>query len=472
VTLRQIVRRYVQHILALVAMVGLAVSVALYVAVHERLRFPWQGQTRIFAEFENAQAVTAGQGQTVDVAGVKVGEIGGVTLENGRAVVELDIQSHVPGGMYRNAHLQLRPKTGLNDMAVEMDPGTPDPSLPASGKLHDGDRLPIESTRPNVNSDQVLASLDADTRQFLEILVNAGGTGLRGRGAQLRALLKATQPTFARSMRIARAVADRRAKVRRLVSNLRLLAHAGATKDRQLASLVDSSSAVFGTFARRDADLQAAVGQLPSALHATRSALAATHGLALDARPALAQLLPVARELAPALVQARPLLRDATPVVRGGIRPLVRHAIPLLQRLGPSVKLIDRSTPGLIDAGHALNHIVNEAAYNPPGPEEGYLFWLPWFAHDSNSVLSIDDAHGAVFRGLVLFGCTTAGQLLAANPALQPILSLPLCPASPPMPKAAPPAKLAREARVEGRRLDRFYRGRAAAQAKSRGGAR
>ena len=49
-TLRQIVRRYVQHILALVAMVGLAVSVALYVAVHERLRFPWQGQTRIFAE--------------------------------------------------------------------------------------------------------------------------------------------------------------------------------------------------------------------------------------------------------------------------------------------------------------------------------------------------------------------------------------------------------------------------------------
>ena len=454
-TIRQVLRRYLQHVIAMIAMVGLALAVALYVSVHERLRFPWQHQTRIFAEFENAQAVTAGQGQTVDVAGVKVGEIGGVRLENGRALVELDIQSSVPGGMYRNAHLQLRPKTGLNDMAVEMDPGTPDPSLPDRGRLHDGDRLPIESTRPNVNPDQVLASLDSDTRQFLEVFVNAGATGLRGRGADLRAVLKATQPTFQQSTRIARAVADRRAKVRRLISNLRLLAHATGSKDRELASLVGSSSTVFGTLARRDADLQSAIGQLPGALAATRNALVATHGLALDARPALARLLPVADQLAPALVEARPLLRDATPVVRDDVRPLVREAIPLFQRLGPSVRLIDHVTPGLIDAGRALNHVVNELAYNPPGSEEGYLFWLPWFTHNSNSSLSIGDAHGAAFRGLVLFGCSTVGQLVTVVPPLQPILSLPVCPASSMArrPKAGSPAKLAHDARVQGKPL-------------------
>ena len=65
------------HLAALFAMIVLSAAVSLYVAVHERLRFPWQEETRIYAEFENAQSVTPGQGQTVDVAGVEVGEIGG-----------------------------------------------------------------------------------------------------------------------------------------------------------------------------------------------------------------------------------------------------------------------------------------------------------------------------------------------------------------------------------------------------------
>src|SRR5205807_914152 len=89
----------------------------------------------------NLQAAT-GQGQTVDVAGVQVGDIGGVTLKNGIAVVRMNLTSGDLGHVYRNAHLQLRPKTGLNDMAIEMDPGHPDPALPDGGRLHEGDTLP------------------------------------------------------------------------------------------------------------------------------------------------------------------------------------------------------------------------------------------------------------------------------------------------------------------------------------------
>ena len=250
---REMLRRYMGHILAMIAMVLLSGAVTLYVSVHERLRFPWQRETTIYAQFENAQSVAPGQGQTVDVAGVQVGEIGGVTLKNGVAVVRMNLTSDALGPVYRNAHLQLRPKTGLNDMAIEMDPGRPDPSLPDKGPLHDGDHLPIENTRPNVNSDEMLAALDADTRQYLAAFVDAGGQGLRGRGADLRRVLQASQPTFARSARIGRAVADRRAKVRRLVTNLKRLAFAAAVKDKELGRLVDSSSAIFGTIASRDA---------------------------------------------------------------------------------------------------------------------------------------------------------------------------------------------------------------------------
>ncbi|MEA2307988.1 MAG: phospholipid/cholesterol/gamma-HCH transport system substrate-binding protein [Thermoleophilaceae bacterium] len=442
---REMLRMYMGHILALTGMIVLSLAVSIYVVRQERLRFPWEHETRIYAEFENAQSVTPGQGQTVDVAGVQVGEIGGVKLENGHALVQMNLTSDDLGPVYRNAHLQLRPKTGLNDMAIEMDPGRPDPSLPRAGRLKDGDRLPIANTRPNVNPDQVLAALDTDTRRYLSAFVNAGGPGLDGRGAALRRVLRASQPTLARGRRVAQAVADRREKVKRLVANLRVLAHASASKDRELASLVDASSAVFTTLGHRDADLQAAIERLPGALHATRTALTATRGLAVDAAPALTRLRPLARELAGDLVAARPLLREATPVVRNGLRPLVRETTPLLAELRPSVARLERVTPPLVEVGHVANRAVNELGFNPKGPEEGYLYWLAWYIHDGNSVLSVEDAHGVAWRGLVMFGCSTLGQVLAANPALAPIAALPLCPATPKKAaKSGTPAQLLR----------------------------
>jgi phospholipid/cholesterol/gamma-HCH transport system substrate-binding protein len=428
---REMLRMYAPYLAALAGMIVLSAAVSIYVVRHERLRFPWEHQTRIYAEFESAQSVTPGQGQTVNVAGVQVGEIGGVELVDGRAIVQMNLTSDDLGPVYRNARLQLRPKTGLNDMAIEMDPGKPDPSLPKRGELSDGDRLPIANTRPNVNPDQVLAALDTDTRRYLSAFVNAGGPGLEGRGKDLRRVLRATQPTFAQGRRIAKAIADRRDRVKRLVANLRVLARASASKDRELASLVDASSAVFTTLGNRDADLQAAVERAPGALHAARTALAATRGLAIDAGPAITALRPLARELAPDMVAARPLLRDATPVVRNGLRPLVREATPLLADLRPSVARLERVTPPLVEVGDVANRAVNELGYNPPGPEEGYLFWLAWYIHDGNSVLSVEDAHGVAWRGLVMFGCSTLGQVLSANPALAPIAALPLCPASP-----------------------------------------
>src|SRR4051794_15656979 len=109
---REMLRMYAPYIGALAAMILLSVAVSLYVIVHERFRFPWQHQTTIYAQFENAQSVTPGQGQTVDVAGVQVGEIGGVELKNGRAVVQMNLTSDDLGPVYRSARLQLRPKTG------------------------------------------------------------------------------------------------------------------------------------------------------------------------------------------------------------------------------------------------------------------------------------------------------------------------------------------------------------------------
>jgi phospholipid/cholesterol/gamma-HCH transport system substrate-binding protein len=407
---------------AICAFMAIAAVVAAYILDHQRLRWPWEDVVRIEAEFSTGQAVSPGQGQSVTVAGVKVGEIGRVWLEEGRALLRLDLE---PGAVdvYRDARLALKPKTGLNDMSVQLDPGTP-----GTGRVEDGDRIGIGRTEVNVNPDEVLGALDADTRRYLQLAVGAGGQGLRNRGEGLRALLRSSQPTLEQGARVAGAVADRRRKLRRLVTNLHRLSAAAAEKDDDLARLVTAASATVGTLAEREAELGAAVERMPSALSATRGALADVRALAVEAAPALDELRPAARELDPALEGVRPLLRDARPILRDDLRPLVREAGPLLAELRPALGDLNAVTPPLQRVGRVLNHVANELGYNPPGREEGYLFWLAWFSHNANSILSIEDAHGVAWRGLVQVGCSSIGDIAGTARYFELLRRLPLCP--------------------------------------------
>ena len=434
-------RRSLVELLAIIALVLVALPISAYILDHQRLRWPWENVVTLEAEFRNAQAVAPGQGQTVTVAGVEVGEIKKVETEDGLAVVTVELDPDEVGPVYRNASMYLRPKTGLNDMTIQLDPGRPDPRLENGGQLADGDRIGVEQTTTNVNPDEVLSHLDLDTRRYLAVFANAGGQGLKGRGPDLRALLEATQPTLEQSARVSRAIADRREKLRRLVHNLRVLSHAAAQKDGELASLVEASSDVLETVGAREAELAAGVERLPAALRSTRRALHEGRGLAEELRPAAQELRPLVRELTPAMVEVRPLLRDAEPILREDLRPLVREATPLVADLRPAVADLEPATVDLVRTGKVLNYVANELGYNPPGPEEGYLFWTAWFVHNASSILTTEDAHGATWRGLAMVGCSTFGQVVGSNPALAPLAAVPLCPDQP------PPAPTARRGR-------------------------
>ncbi|MEX2195180.1 MAG: MlaD family protein [Thermoleophilaceae bacterium] len=420
------VRRYIRELVAIVGFIALASVVAAYILDHQRLKWPWEDFVRVEASFDTAQSVTPGQGQTVTISGVQVGEVAEVRLEDGRAIVTMELVPDDVGPVYRNATILLRPKTGLNDMSLQLDPGTAD-----APRVEDGDRLPAAGTLPNVNPDEVLAALDADARRYLAIVADAGGEGLRDQGELLRQVFEASQPALERTEQITEAVAARREELARLVSNLGRLSRAAASKDEELASLVDASATVLGTIGGRESELAEAVQRLPGALSATRTALRETRELAGQAAPALAELGPLARELEPALTGVRPLLREATPILRDDLRPLVREAVPLLRDLRPAVDDLGEAAPDLVQASVEGNYVANELGYNPPGKEEGYLFWTSWFFHNSASLLSVEDAHGVAWRGLVMVGCSSIGQILGGTPALAPLLDLPFCPADP-----------------------------------------
>ena len=133
----------------------IAVAVSGYILTNERLRFPFiqSSPYTLNAEFSTAQAVTPGQGQTVRVSGVQIGEVGSVSLKNGVGVVQLDIDPKYSHLIRTDATALLRPKTGLEDMFIELDPGSASAprrqaGLHDPGLQHQPGRQPRRDPRP------------------------------------------------------------------------------------------------------------------------------------------------------------------------------------------------------------------------------------------------------------------------------------------------------------------------------------
>ena len=272
-----------------------ATAVADYILDHVRFRWPWDEIVRIEAEFAHGQAISPGQGQDVTVAGVTVGEVGQIELEDGDAILGLDLVPEVVGPVYRNATLVMRPRTLGQDQVLALDPGSPETGMPDEGRLEDGDRISLAQTQVNVNTDEVIAMLDVDTRTYLQLLLHAGADGLHGNESDLRDGVQAVrahvEPTAARFRGACRpptgpARAGHEPRGACLATAVQ--------KDTELASLVDASSAVFGAIGERELELAASVERLPGALASTRAALNQRAALADEAGPALEALRPSA----------------------------------------------------------------------------------------------------------------------------------------------------------------------------------
>src|SRR3954468_15313685 len=245
------IRKHWKDFAAIVVLFIVSLLVASFILGKQRLHLPWTSFYNVDAEMTTAQAITPGQGQTVDIAGVEVGEISSVHLENGKAIVGLRIRKQY-APIYRDASVLLRPKTGLKDMVAELTPGTPQ-----AGKLPDGGTIPISQTLPDVNLDEVLASLDADTRDYLRLLLSDGGEALKdGNGKALAQTLRRIEPTAKYSRQVNEALAKRRANLARVVHNFSLLTDELGKRDNQVAGFVQNSNAVFAAFARQDSAIR------------------------------------------------------------------------------------------------------------------------------------------------------------------------------------------------------------------------
>jgi phospholipid/cholesterol/gamma-HCH transport system substrate-binding protein len=413
------IRRHAWDFVAVIGLAAIASVVGIFILSHQRLRLPWEPKPfTLKAEFSTAQAVTPGQGQTVRVSGVRIGDISKVGLKNGIATVTMQVDRDYRNLVHTDASALLRPKTGLKDMFIELDPGTA-----RAPHAKPGWTIPLRSTLPDVNPDEVLASLDADTRDQLKLLIDGLGTGLQGRAGSLRDVLARFEPTHRSLADVSGAVATRHQNLRRLVTSLERLNRELAGRQDDVAQLVDTSAATFRAFASEEQNIGRAVRDLPGTLRQTTATLRDVGTFADALKPAAQHLRPAVRTIPAANKALTPLALSATPQVHGAIRPFVRDARPLARTLRtPSGQLAD-ATPDLTRSFTVLNHLFNMVGYNQNGREdpgraardEGYLFWIAWLDHIGTTLFSTSDAHGP-FRPITVGAtCSTAKQLIGDN---------------------------------------------------------
>ena len=313
--------------------------------------------------------------------------------------------------VYRDATVLLRPKTGLKDMVAELDAG----HAGRRAGCRRAARIPVSQTLPDVNLDEILAALDADTRDYLTLLLSDGGRGAAsGNGRELANTIRRFEPTAKlsrRGQRGARQALARTSSARSTTSRCSWTSSATATTRSPSSS--SNSNAVFATLARQDANLRETLRELPSALQITQRALGKAKRLADELGPTL-------QALRPGRPRARADAAPAAPVPARDDADHPRRAAAVRARVAPDGQAscgrrCATSRPPRPTSRApftVVNRLLDMLAYNPPGEtEEGYLFWVSWANHLGDEIFATQDAHGPIRRGLLIIACQTAALL-------------------------------------------------------------
>ena len=426
--MKHAIRVHIFDFLAILGLLVVALTIAVVILSEQGFRFPLveDSPKRIEVELADAQAVEPGRGQTVRVAGVRSARSPESELEDGVAVVELDIEPAYEDMVRRTRPRCCGRKTALKDMFLEVDPGR-------GSVLPEGGRIGVERNGTDVDPDEILAALDADTRPYLKLLVAGAGKGLRDRGEDLNAIAAPARaaPPRPRPRHAGHRAAPRGAQA--AVHSYSLLTAELGRHPADLERLVSASGEVFGALAGEDEDISTATARLPGALrqsarHARARWAASRASCGRPWRAASrrsagstrrnAALRPFLREHHAGPARPDQPVRARRPPVDG--RPADSHRGGREGGSGPDGARSGRRTAS-----------STSAPTTPAGPrasaglsvteqrarEEGFLYWLAWTAQNGVSLFNTADAQGP-WRRVTICGLEL-GQL-------QPLLSFTL----------------------------------------------
>jgi phospholipid/cholesterol/gamma-HCH transport system substrate-binding protein len=411
------IKRYGRYFAIMVALWVMGIAAGGYILINQRFPNPFATFLDVNGRFQTAAGVVPGLGEPVNVAGVNVGQITTTSLQDGQAVIHMELQPGklpAPHVLYRNATATLFPNTPLKDMEVDISPGTP-----TAGVLPQGATIPIGQTTVPIDSDELLDSLDADTRTWFTSLVAELDQGTAGRAQDISQLFHTLGPTSAQLRTVGDLLAARRGELAGIVHNLGVLTQATSTKDAQLQTVIDAGDQTVSALASQNTQLREAVIRLPGTLQTADKTLSDVTPFANALGPTATALLPTARKLPGELRGARTLFNGAALLPLKEVPPFVSAVLPLAHELPALEGDLNKAIPPLEASFKVLEYTTNELAYNPGGKDPGFLYWLAWFAHNGDSAFSSQDANGSFSGGVSLTQCSAL-----ENPQIGPVLQL------------------------------------------------
>jgi virulence factor Mce-like protein len=369
------------------AIVALAFVVVLLRAEGVRLPFTGGGDWTISAAFADAGGIHTGERTPVLVSGVPSGSVTSVSAQYGLAIVTMRLPGSARGIIRTDATAAIEPRSALEDMTVDISPGSP--PAPAA---RPGMRIAAAQTESTTTLDRVTAIMDADTRAQLAILLGQLAAGIRGRGSQLQGTVDRLHALLDPATQVTDALARRRTLITELVDALSRIGASAERSDVALAGSLDAGARTLGVTARRQASIAATVQGLPATVSALDGALRSVQSLAGPLLPTLRSLSSTAAALPAALSSARQTVPAASSLLHSASAFSAPKTAGALRSAAAVLANLKSVATALTPAISRVEPIVSDVNAHRQG--------IGLLGERFSGVLSTNDANGPVLRGL------------------------------------------------------------------------
>jgi len=432
---------------------------------------PFKHGFRLNAQFANALNVHPQS--PVRIAGVPVGQVTSIKRDGKTGLVTMEINSSgLP--IHTDATVKLRPRIFLEgNWFVELQPGTPSAATVSSGYT-----IPVTQTADPVQLDQVLDSLNTDTRANLQKFLIEYGSGLTRKPSaaddaeqepEVRGVngAQALDKTYQRAPSALRGGAivnqalggTETDDVSKLIASIGKVTSALNVHEQQLSELIGNFNTFFAAFAKQSAPLRTTVAELPRNLGAINRGLTALDASFGPTRTFAQDILPGVRATPATVAAALPWIEQVkdslSPAELGGVAKGLEAAVPSLASVENEQTPVFRETELF---NKCLTKLIFPAGNTPlqdgsntTGVENYKEFWysLVGLAGAGQSF----DGNGSFAKFLVGNSGTTLrsepvtivgakvkpGQRLLARSPLTPLGTRPAFPAEEPAYKALVP---------------------------------
>ena len=309
------------------------------------------------AIFDNAAFVI--EGEDVKVAGVVVGAIEEMDITaDDKAVAVLRIEDPGYRDFRADARCIVRPQSLIGEKFVECEPtqarAVGAPQAPPLKRIESGPGkgqrlLPVERTSQSVDLDLINNVMRLPYRQRFSIILNELGTGLAGRGKDLREVIRRADPALREIDEVLEILGDQNRQLATLAEDSDEALAPLARERERITSFISRSADTAEATAERREDLEADFERIPRALRELTPTMQRLGDFADQAEPVFADLganaadvnrvfrelapfsragIPSFRTLGDAVEVGRPALKASRPIV-SDLRGLARQAKPV-----------------------------------------------------------------------------------------------------------------------------------------------